>query len=537
LETPGIEDYGVATTSTGPSSGRIHRTRTLKLNLFSKIFSAFMATILVAVIVPALVMYFSARQGFSEYTAKIEIEQLQDLTDALAAVYKEKQSWDSFKGNPVYWFQLLWQYAPESNGRPGQPLHEFRPPPDELWDRNSPFQRVPQKSGEPNANGPFPEIGGDLRRLPPLPPPGNSIGLRLALLDENKQVVTGPPALLPGYKLRPIKVDDRAVGWLGLMPVKQRSHPLELGFLNQQTRAILFSGLCALAFAGVASFFLARHFLAPIKKLTQGTKDLSALDFGSKIDVQTTDELGELAEAFNSMAKALGDNERTRRQWIADVAHELRTPLAILRGEIEAMQDGVRELTPERLTSLHDEANRMGKLVDDLHLLFIADSANLVQKKRPVNILEVLRDVLDSFETKLDQAGIKVEMNAVEDHRAIIPGDYDRLAQLFSNLIENAIRYTDSPGILRINHYCSLKQITLVFEDSAPGVPSEALDRVFDRLYRVDKSRSRALGGSGLGLSISKGIVAAHGGSIRAGHSSLGGLLISMEFHLLQECE
>jgi two-component system sensor histidine kinase BaeS len=113
-------------------------------------------------------------------------------------------------------------------------------------------------------------------------------------------------------------------------------------------------------------------------------------------------------------------------------------------------------------------------------------------------------------------------------------GDADRLRQLFANLIENTVRYTDSPGILRINHYCSFQKLTLVFEDSSPGVPSEVLDRIFDRLYRVDKSRSRALGGSGLGLSICKEIVIGHGGTISASHSSLGGLLISMEFALVK---
>jgi two-component system sensor histidine kinase BaeS len=318
------------------------------------------------------------------------------------------------------------------------------------------------------------------------------------------------------------------------MPLKHGSHPLELAFLEEQTRAICLAGFCVFALAGLISFFLSKHFLAPIKKLTQAARELSSLNFGTQIDVRTSDELGQLANTFNSMAQALEKNEILRKQWTSDVAHELRTPLAVLRGEIEAMQDGVREISSERLGSLHDETDRIGKLVDDLHLLFVADSKNLVQQKHPVKPLAILRDVIGTFETRLTQAGIQLEAHSIEDQSAVITGDEDRLRQLFANLIENTIRYTNSPGVLRINHYCSLQKLTLVFEDSPPGVPSEALDRVFDRLYRVDKSRSWALGGSGLGLSICKEIVSGHGGAIRAANSSLGGLLISIEFQLIR---
>lgn len=307
-----------------------------------------------------------------------------------------------------------------------------------------------------------------------------------------------------------------------------------VAFIEEQAKAFTLAGFCVLALAGLISFFLSKHFLAPIEKLTQGAKELRSLNFGTRIDVRTSDELGQLANTFNSMAQALEKNETLRKQWTSDVAHELRTPLAILRGEIEAMQDGVREMNAERLNSLHDETNRIGKLVDDLHQLFVADSENLVRQKSPVKPLAILKDVIDTFETRLTQTGIQLEANSIDEQRAVIMGDEDRLRQLFANLIENTIRYSNSPGVLRINHYCSLQQLTMVFEDSPPGVPSEALDHVFDRLYRLDKSRSRAFGGSGLGLSICKEIVIGHDGVIRASHSSLGGLLISIEFQLMK---
>ena len=191
--------------------------------------------------------------------------------------------------------------------------------------------------------------------------------------------------------LRPITVGEQTVGWLGLMPLRHGSHPLELAFVQEQTRAICLASFCVFALAGLISFFLSKHILSPVKKLTEAAKELSSLHFGTQIDVRTSDELGQLANAFNSMAQALEKNETLRKQWTSDVAHELRTPLAILRGEIEAMQDGVREINAERLVSLHDETNRIGKLVDDLHVLFVADSENLVRQKRPVKPLDILQ--------------------------------------------------------------------------------------------------------------------------------------------------
>jgi len=511
----------------------------LKFNLFHKIFSAFMITILASIVVLALTMYFSANWRFSEYVVKVEMGTLDDLVAALGTLHQEKQSWEQFRENPRVWHRFISVYLPEIPGYP-----PANPPPDFLpgggrRERDFAPGDPPARPRENPDSGYPREFAGRSGSWsgPPGPPPPRreSIGPRLALFDENKQLIVGPPEFpVGGYVLRPINVSGDTTGWLGLMPLKHGSHPLELAFIQEQTKAICLAGLCVFALAGFISFSLSKHFLSPIKKLTEAAKELSSLHFGTQIDVRINDELGQLANAFNSMAKALEKNETLRKQWTSDVAHELRTPLAILHGEIEAMQDGVREINDERLSSLHDETNRIGRLVDDLHLLFVADSENLVQQKHPVNPLDILQEVLGTFETRLTQAGIRLEANSIEDQSAVIMGDEDRLRQLFANLIENTIRYTNSPGVLRINHYCSLQSVTLVFEDSPPGVPSEALDRVFDRLYRVDKSRSRALGGSGLGLSICKEIVIGHGGAIRASHSSLGGLLISIEFQLVK---
>ena len=449
----------------------------MKLNLFHKIFAAFMITILAAIVVLALTMYFSANRRFSEYVTKVEMGQLDDLVAALGSLHQEKQSWELFRENPDSWFRFIWHYLPETSAYP------LPPPPGPgraggRWEGGfspePPFGDRPK----PSEKSSFHEFGGkgELRSRPlgpPAPPPRReSIGPRLALFDGNKQLVAGPSEFpIQGYLFRPVNAGGRPVGWLGLMPMKHGSHPLELAFIEEQAKAFTLAGFCVLALAGLISFFLSKHFLAPIEKLTQGAKELRSLNFGTRIDVRTSDELGQLANTFNSMAQALEKNETLRKQWTSDVAHELRTPLAILRGEIEAMQDGVREMNAERLNSLHDETNRIGKLVDDLHQLFVADSENLVRQKSPVKPLAILKDVIDTFETRLTQTGIQLEANSIDEQRAVIMGDEDRLRQLFANLIENTIRYSNSPGVLRINHYCSLQQLTMVFEDSPPGSP------------------------------------------------------------------
>jgi len=223
-----------------------------------------------------------------------------------------------------------------------------------------------------------------------------------------------------------------------------------------------------------------------------------------------------------------------RQQWISDIAHELRTPLAILGGEVEALKDGVRQVNRDTLDSLHAEVRHLSKLVNDLHELSLADAGMLTMKKAPVDCAQVLNETLRLFERRFDQKRIAVENNMQHQYPIMVMGDADRLQQLFSNLMENNLRYTDSPGTLKIGHELIANRLLIFFEDSGPGVPEASLAKLFDRLYRVDKSRSRLQGGSGLGLSICKSIVTALGGEIRAANAAGGGLRIELELPLTE---
>jgi two-component system sensor histidine kinase BaeS len=273
--------------------------------------------------------------------------------------------------------------------------------------------------------------------------------------------------------------------------------------------------------------------LIPIQQLIKGTQALTSRQFNTKIKIHSSDELGQLAADFNTMAQTLERYEQMRQQWLSDISHELRTPLSIMRGEIEAMQDGIRDFSNDALDSLHLEVQRMNRIVDDLRELSLAETEMLSFKKVPINPLQILRKTLKLFHTRLTQNNIQVQDDLQADENIILQGDADRLSQLFSNLLENTLRYVDSPGTLKIWHKQIETQLFLNLIDSGPGVPEESIGRLFDRLYRVEQSRNRAKGGSGLGLAICKNIVEMHGGEITATHAPDGGLWIKIMFPLL----
>lgn len=324
-----------------------------------------------------------------------------------------------------------------------------------------------------------------------------------------------------------ISVDSETVGYLAVRQAEIATDNLALAFQSQQKRGYLLIVLLTLLLASLASLVLARRLIRPIRAIAAGAQELSAGRYGARIAVERNDELGRLAEDFNRLAATLERNERMRRQWIADISHELRTPLAILRGEIEALLDGVRQVSPEHLRSLHGEVIGLGKLVDDLYELALSDLGALEHKRERLDLAELLDEVADGFRRRFEKKSLRLDNDA---HGPMwMCGDPQRLRQLLANLLENSRRYTDSGGRLRITTERSAGHYRLRFEDTAPAVSDTDLPRLFERLYRVDKSRSRSLGGAGLGLSICYNIVTAHDGRIRAEHSPLGGLAIVVE--------
>jgi two-component system sensor histidine kinase BaeS len=235
------------------------------------------------------------------------------------------------------------------------------------------------------------------------------------------------------------------------------------------------------------------------------------------------------------MAEGLEHLETARRRWIAEISHELRTPLTVLRGEIDALAEGIRPLTLEAVGSLREEALRLGAMVDDLHLLAMADLNALPCYFMECDALQLTQRVQQRFDRRARAAGIYLELTMPAENALPVYWDSQRMEQVLANLLDNSLRYTDAPGRVRLTIQRQQERVLLLVDDSKPGVPAADLGRLFDPLYRSDSARGRHRAGSGLGLAICAALVRGHGGRITAAASELGGLSILVDMPLSAE--
>jgi two-component system sensor histidine kinase BaeS len=354
--------------------------------------------------------------------------------------------------------------------------------------------------------------------LPPV-----TIDPRLMLFDADGTQLVGRAESVKLAVLKPIEWQDRAVGFLGYVPRPEALESIERLYLQRQHYAFAAIGLGMLAAALLLGAGLSGWLTRRIRQLAAATGSLIQGNYDVRLHPEGQDELARLARDFNTLAETLAAARQARRKWIADIAHELRTPLSIVRGEIEALQDGVRPLDADAINSLASEAARLARLIEDLHTLSLSDLGALSYHKEPVDIAEIVEDVLAAQRAAIEEKSLSIRANLGS---FMVSGDADRLAQVFANLLQNSLRYTDSPGTIEIFSNDNV----LVWQDSSPGVPDEDLPRLAEHLYRVEGSRSRAGGGSGLGLAIANAIVQAHGGTLTAAPSPLGGLRIELRF-------
>jgi two-component system sensor histidine kinase BaeS len=268
---------------------------------------------------------------------------------------------------------------------------------------------------------------------------------------------------------------------------------------------------------------LARHFRQPIRQLAGGAGMLAEGRFDVRLDSSRSDELGELARHFNTLAQRLDSAESARRQWVADTSHELRTPLAVLRAQLEAIQDGVRRASPQTVDAMLRQVLSLNKLIDELYALARADVGALEVKLEPIDPWQLACAQAQAFEARLQAAGLALELGPAPP-RASVLLDADRMRQVLDNLLENSLRYTAAGGRVVLSADTDGATLHLHLDDSAPGVPDDALARLAQRFYRVDASRSRAHGGAGLGLALCRRLLEAQGAALGFAHSPLGGL-------------
>lgn len=329
---------------------------------------------------------------------------------------------------------------------------------------------------------------------------------------------------------KPLTWGGGTVGWLTVDPIKQVSAVRDVSFLRQQSSAFTTIAIALLLGAALLAILLARHLSRPLGAVTSVVKRLAEGDYGSRVAARGKDEITELSQNIDTLARTLDDNQHARQRWIADISHELRTPLAIMRGELESLQDGVRPVDSLSIDSLHAEIIRLGKLVNDLHELSLSDIGALTYQMQPIDLGEVLDEAVELFHQRLASRDLALEYSRDAGEQWPINGDRQRLLQLFTNLLENSLRYTDAGGriIIRLKRYG--RRAVIEIADTTPTVSMEECDKLFDRLYRVDPSRTRAQGGSGLGLSICKNIADAHNAVIKAAPSELGGIITLKEY-------
>lgn len=354
--------------------------------------------------------------------------------------------------------------------------------------------------------------------------PGSTV---LSLVDRQENVIAassprrgqGPGSGQSAGALRlPVTVDGGTVATLIVTTPGQGGSRAAETFLAEVNRAIWLGGIVAILLALVLGAWLAYRLTRPLRRLTEAAQEMGAGRLSQEIAVDDRGELGDLAASFNEMAGNLAQAERQRRQLFADIAHELRTPLSVVRGQLEAMLDGVFPLTPDNLAVAHEETLLLGRLVDDLRTLSLAEAGQLALARRSVDPVAAVRQAAAAFGPLFEAEEVELAIQPTAGLASSVWADGERLQQVLGNLLANALRYasqneSETP-LVQLSTADNGDGVQFSVIDNGPGLSADAQAHVFDRFWRGERSRSRAEGGSGLGLAICRAIVLAHGGRI-----------------------
>ena len=328
-----------------------------------------------------------------------------------------------------------------------------------------------------------------------------------------------PKGIGPDRRSLPLRSKGRDIGSLLLAPSdvpEEIPEPPLSQFALAINRSLLWSGLVAGAGGLLLVSIVSRRALASVRALSTAARRLGTGDLTQRVHVAGRDEIGELGLTFNTMAKGLQDAERHRRDLVADVAHELRTPLSNIQGYVEAVRDGLLEPDVATLETIHQQVRQLANVVEDLRMLAEAEAPDFRLDLTPGNLEEVIRKSVKGIRRRSEAKGVGIHLE-VTPGIPMVSFDESRIAQVMSNLLENATRHTPEGGEVKVNVSDEGEStVTVAVADSGEGIPPAEVPYVFERFHRVDPSRARATGGAGLGLTIAKKFVEAHGGNIRA---------------------
>jgi signal transduction histidine kinase len=349
-------------------------------------------------------------------------------------------------------------------------------------------------------------------------------GARIILTGADGRVVADSDGELVGQAVGrgaagaavPIAPQGVLVGTAYIAPPVSRAITTgEANFYGAVNRALWLAVLAAGGGAILLTVLFSRRILTPVEALTAATRRMAKGDLSQRVRVQSKDEIGELARAFNSMAEGLARLEQLRRHMVSDVAHELRAPLSGIRGYLEALREGVTAPTAPVITVVYEETMRLSRLVDDLQELTAADAGELKLARRPIVLAQVIKRVLNTCDPQMSAKGLATHVN-IAPNVPMMEVDPERVEQILRNLLTNAITHTPPGGTVTVTVRTVGAEAEIRVEDTGVGVPPEDLPFIFERFYRADRSRTRSTGGTGLGLTIVKQLVEAHGGRVSA---------------------
>ncbi|MHA3069539.1 sensor histidine kinase efflux regulator BaeS [Acinetobacter sp. ANC 3789] len=552
--------------------------KNLRVPIALRLFLTVLLTTVIITTVSLGVFQWTMKENFTKYVADVEMQKLDHLIENLAGVYSIYHDWGNAiqaqilqiegKPNPDDYDHLsrVWlrrqydiafqqRYFKENTilnvptgveqqtavKKEGLSVSEIRLLQENLPSEYQPFEGLsfPLKNGalwnrKPPQDNHKPKVGESLlasappegkKRFIPMP---DKLGLssRLSLYDAKKHFIVGEQNT-GAVSFRPITVNNQVVGYLGLKPVLDQEDALSLNFFSTQKQVLLLIYAVTVFASLLLALLLATYFKKPIHQLLRVARELTKGHYESKMQVKRNDELGDLSNQMNQLAEILHQHELSRRQWVADTSHELKTPLAVLQAQIEAMQDGIRKPTPEHFASMMSQVSSLKKLTQDLADLAQVEAQQLTCYFAEVDPWQVVVQEVINFTPKFEQAQLQIE---VDGTGALLSLDVDRFKQIVVNLLGNSIRYTEQGGKICIHSAQNEQTWTLFIDDSPLGLTDEQLQRLGERFYRVDDSRTRSTGGTGLGLALSVKIATALGGKLSFDHSPLGGLRCQLTF-------
>ena len=473
-----------------------------------------LSAVLLTVLCMGALNAWNLRNGFSDFLASRDTERLESFASLVSARAQAAGGLDALAAQGVDLGLLLQEFGQAQGAAPGRPL---LPPMAGL--------------GAPGFFDPPPH--------PPhsRPPPIASMDAfkdRVALYAPNGQALLGRslPTDAGALVERPVQLQGNTVAVVRMRKLKPVPDDVEARFLTSQYQSILVVSAALLLAALLSARWVAGYWVRPLLAMQVATAQIAQGALETRLSTRRADEMGDAMRNINRMAQGLQTLEASRRRWIADMSHELRTPLTVLRGELDALLDGIIPLSPQALLSLREEVLQLNALVDDLHLLAMADLRALPCYFEDTDAVALVQGVVQRFALRASQQGLALGFEVPAKAPLRVRWDAKRIEQLLGNVLDNSLRYTDAPGQIVVAMHSDASRVVIRVDDTAPGLAPDELTRIFEPLYRADLARGRQAGGSGLGLAICQHIARAHQGSMRAQASQQGGVTLLIDLPL-----